>query len=287
MQKNKSVSGEVMMEGRIKEYTWIGSQIDYVDQINVQQLSHVVIGNFGGNSSAGQYKNEDGCLVWTDQNKCWEFAVLLDAHHSAESAELVMNQINANKSHIQDLCNDPSIKGIKDIEHTIVNMFMDGAFLRACRKVKGETACLLVLRKEKYLWWFSVGDCLCYVFHPELAELGQYQVNQRHFYEWIGKVNTFEQSVPCYSSGVRELRKGLDRIFLTTDGLIECPNDPFASPVDIYRMMSKHSNHKGIQKILQTIQHHNVRDSTTIITWEVTVDSAVTRPSDEVDVEQS
>lgn len=283
MQANKSVSRGAMTEDRIREYDWIGSRIDFVDQINVYQHNHVVIGNFGGNSSAGQYKNEDGCIVWTENNKCWEFAVLLDAHHSAESAELVMRQINDNKSNIQDLFREPPIKGVKEIEDIIVKMFTDDDFLRACRNVKGETACLLVLRIGKYLWWFSVGDCICYIFHPELAELGQYQVNQRHFYEWVGKVNTFEQSVPCYSSGVRELRKGLNRIFLTTDGLIECPNDPFATPEDIYRMMSKHANNLGIRKLLQTIQHHNVRDSTTIIAWEIMVDSDVTRPSDEMD----
>ena len=34
-----------------------------------------------------------------------------------------------------------------------------------------------------------------YVFHDELHKLGQYALNQRHFYEWIGNVNTFDLPV--------------------------------------------------------------------------------------------
>lgn len=64
------------------------------------------------------------------------------------------------------------------------------------------------------------------LFHLELANLGQYQVNRRQFYEWIGQANTFDQMVPCYSRGIRELRKGINRVLLTTDGLVECPNEP-------------------------------------------------------------
>ena len=49
------------------------------------------------------------------------------------------------------------------------------------QKIKGETACLLCVRKENYIWWLSIGDCLVYVFHEELHKLGQYALNQRHF----------------------------------------------------------------------------------------------------------
>lgn len=46
------------------EYTWIGSQENFIDEVNVYMISHMVLGRFGGNSTAGQYKNEDGCMVW-------------------------------------------------------------------------------------------------------------------------------------------------------------------------------------------------------------------------------
>ncbi|MEH7382990.1 hypothetical protein V7138_21175 [Bacillus sp. JJ1533] len=46
------------------DYWWVGSQESFVDTISVQKRGKIIIGQFGGNSSAGQSKNEDGCLVW-------------------------------------------------------------------------------------------------------------------------------------------------------------------------------------------------------------------------------
>ncbi|WP_326122802.1 hypothetical protein [Metasolibacillus meyeri] len=92
-------------------------------------------------------------------------------------------------------------------------------------------------------------------------------------------MNTFEQIVSCYSSGIRELRAGANRIFLTTDGLVECPNEPFSSK-EIYLIMKGHTIKKGTEILLQTIKENGVRDSTTIIAWDVQVTTMVTRPSD-------
>lgn len=76
------------MGNPISEYSWIGSSTDFVDKIYINNINRILIGRFGGNSDAGQYKNEDGCLIWTDEKESWEFVVILDAHYSAESAEL-------------------------------------------------------------------------------------------------------------------------------------------------------------------------------------------------------
>ncbi|MFS1515361.1 protein phosphatase 2C domain-containing protein [Bacillus sp. SCS-151] len=269
------------MGNSISEFSWVGSQENFVDLITVNNIKHVSLGRFGGNSLEGQYKNEDGCLIWIDEKANWEFTVILDAHHSAESAELVLEQFSKRKLDIQLILSLPYEQTLKNIEGTIVNLFQEDAFLTACRKVKGETACLIVLRKDKYVWWFSIGDCISYVFHPELANRGQYQINQRQFYEWVGLVNTFDQIVPCYSSGIRELRKGTNCIFLTTDGLIECPNEPFSSPKEIYNVMRRHQIDEGVNKLLQSIKRNSVKDSTTIISWEVNITKEVARPSDE------
>lgn len=118
-----------------------------------------------------------------------------------------------------------------------------------------------------------------YLFHPELAAFGQYQVNQRHFFEWIGQVNTFAQKVPCYSSGTRELRKGWNHLFLTTDGLIECPNAPFSKPSDIFKELSNQQEDINIRSLLLKIQENNVRDSTTIVSWKVNISEEVSIPS--------
>lgn len=269
------------MRNSFKEFTWVGSQDHLVDKINVQRINQVTIGRFGGDSTAGQYKNEDGCLIWVDDKREWEFAILLDAHHSAESAELVIALFTIKRTDILAAFSMPLNQCFKILEQVVLDLFQGEEFLSSCRKIKGETACLIVARRNKYIWWFSVGDCISYIFHPELASLGQYQMNQRQYFEWIGQINTFEQPVPCYSSGTRELRKGTNHIFLTTDGLIECPNDPFSNPKEIYNVFLNSEEEESIKLLLQKIQENHVRDSTTIISWKVDVINNVTRPSNE------
>jgi hypothetical protein len=206
------------MKDILGEFSWVGSQEHFVDQLNVYHINEILIGRFGGNSSAGQYKNEDGCLVWLGQNGAIEFAMILDAHDTAESAELIIEHFNNKKTEIVDALSLPVNQAFKRLEDLVLNLFQGEEFLNACQKVKGEAACLIVARKDKYLWWFSVGDNILCLFHSELSARGQYQINQRHFYEWIGKANTFNQQVPCFSIGTKELRKGVNRLFLTTDG---------------------------------------------------------------------
>ena len=160
-------------------------------------------------------------------------------------------------------------------------MFQSEDFLLACRNVTGETACLIVARKDQYVWWLSVGDCILFLFHQELAALGQYQLNQRQFYEWIGQVNTFEQEVPCYSVGIRELRKGENRLFLTTDGLIECPNGHYTNPNNIYHTFINSNDEKSIRSMLDKIKENGVKDSTTIVSWKVDISKEATKPSNQ------
>ena len=69
----------------------------------------------------------------------------------------------------------------RSIENHILTILQSSSFKEKCKRIKGETACLLCVRKEKYIWWLSIGDCLVYVFHDELHKLGQYALNQRHF----------------------------------------------------------------------------------------------------------
>ncbi|MEO4052534.1 protein phosphatase 2C domain-containing protein [Solibacillus sp. CAU 1738] len=263
-------------------FSWVGSQEHFVDKPSVQQHNNIVVGRFGGNSNVGQYKNEDGCLVWLNEQEDWEFIIILDAHNTAESAEIIIEQFNNEKSPITHLLSLPTTQQtFKKLEEKILNMFQSEEFLAACRNVTGETACLIVVRKDKYVWWFSVGDCVLYLFHPELAALGQYQLNQRQFYEWIGQVNTFEQEVPCYSSGIKELRKGENRLFLTTDGLIECPNDPYSNPKNIYTTVFNSKEDESIMAMLTHIQDNDVRDSTTIVSWKVNISKEPTRASNQ------
>ena len=265
----------------MEKFSWVGSQEDFIDKPDVLQLNHIVVGRHGGNSKAGQNKNEDGCLVWINEKEDWEFTILLDAHHTSESAELIVEEFLNKNNEIKFILSLPTThQTFKRLEEKILQIFQSQQFLSACRNVKGETSCLIVVRKDKYVWWFSVGDCLLYLFHKELVALGQYQLNQRQFFQWIGQVNTFEMEVPCYSVGLFELRKGENRIFLTTDGLIECRNEPYANPNKIYHSFSEKGNDKSIiRSMLNSIKDNHVKDSTTILSWEVNISKEATEPS--------
>ena len=264
-----------------QDFCWIGSQEPFIDQPNILQLNHIVVGRYGGNSNAGQYKNEDGCLVWVNEKEDWEFIILLDAHHTAESAEIIVERFVEESSEIKYLLSLPTNhQTFRRLEEKVLHVFQSQEFLAACRNVNGESACLIVIRKDKYIWWFSVGDCVLYLFHKELAALSQYQLNQRQFYQWIGQVNTFENEVPCYSVGINELRKGENRIFLTTDGLIECPNEPYSNPISIYQSFFEQKNEENvIRSMLKNIMDNHVRDSTTIVSWKLNIIEEATRAS--------
>ncbi|MBO1003563.1 protein phosphatase 2C domain-containing protein [Pseudogracilibacillus auburnensis] len=270
------------MNNPVEDFSWIGSQKDFMDNPEVILLNHIMIGRYGGNTNTGQYKNEDGCLVWLNENEDWEFAIMLDAHNTSESALITLELFENNKAQIKHVLSLPTNRQMfRELEEKILNMFLSDEFLSACRKITGETACLIVARKDKYVWWLSVGDCIVYLFHHELARLGQYQLNQRQFFEWIGDVNTFEQEVPCYSIGIKELRKGENHLFLATDGLIECPNELYSKPSKIFKAFYHSKDNESIQTILKNIQENNVQDNATIVSWKVNISKEASRPSNQ------
>jgi hypothetical protein len=260
-------------------YSWVGSERHFVDEQSTVQIAHLVAGHFGGCSTAGQYKNEDGCLVFLNTLEEWEFTILLDAHNTAESAELIVSTFSNEEVSIRGIMSKPIEDVFKEIENHILGILNDEDFKRSCAAVTGETAALFVVRKGKYIWWLSIGDCLLYVLHPELLALGEVQLNQRSFYEWIGQVNTFDLPVPSYRRGIKELRKGLNQILLTTDGLIECPTEPFILPTVLFQQFNGCTIEKGVQRLLVEIEKQHVRDSTTILTWMVQISETAMNPS--------
>lgn len=263
-------------------FSWFGSEHAYIDQVDILPLGRLVLGRFGGNSAAGQSKNEDGCLIWLEDKEDWEFVMILDAHNSAQSAELVIRQVGKYRTSIASLLSGKVSVGLfGGIETVLLRLFQEDSFKEDCRNVQGETACLIVVRKDKYLYWFSVGDCLFYFLHPELAAFGQYQLNQRQFYEWIGQVNTFEQEVPCYSSGTRELRQGENGILLTTDGLVECPGGIFAELESIWQECKDTDTAASVAGLLSKTQKNHVRDSTTVVFWKVNIEEAASQASNQ------
>ncbi|WP_231689567.1 hypothetical protein [Bacillus sp. FJAT-27245] len=101
------------------EISWVGSEKDFVDEISVEMVGPIVLGWFGGNSSAGQHKNEDGCIVWTDLDNRYEFAVLLDSHSTADSAELVVSEFEKWNKEIQEILRMPMNICFKELEKRI------------------------------------------------------------------------------------------------------------------------------------------------------------------------
>lgn len=252
----------------VRAFQWIGQEEPCIDQIKINVCGEMAVGRYGGNKLAGANKNEDGAMVVKGSG--WEFALIMDGHNSAESVELVMQAISIEWYKLEGILNEPVGTIFQSFEAQILSIFQSRAFLEASRHIQGETACLLCLRKENYLWWFSVGDCVVYLFHDELHKMGQYALNQRQFFEWIGQVNTFSLPVPSYSSGIRELRMGHNRIVLLTDGVLECGERFYETPVHLYTDCCSQPNaSESVKYILQHVHENQGRDSATIICWDV------------------
>ncbi|PSL40139.1 serine/threonine protein phosphatase PrpC [Planomicrobium soli] len=266
----------------VEEFNWIGSERHFVDRPDVRQIGGITVGRFGGNSRVGQYKNEDACLIWTSEKEDWEFVMVLDAHNTAQSAELIVREFDNHKNELyEELAKPLNPAYFRTMEEQVLAIFQNEEFRTACRKLQGETACMITVRKGKFVWWLSIGDCVLYLFHRELSEMGQFQLNQRHFYEWIGQMNTFDRLVPCFSSGTKELREGENQLFVTTDGLLECPGEPYSTPINIAEAFAINSQKKSVQSLLETIQKNGVRDSTTVVSWKVDVSEAATYASNQ------
>ncbi len=250
-------------------FSWLGREHPYLDQPEITEFEGIVIGRYGGCTEAGAAKNEDGALVWRDTRQGWVFAVLLDAHAGSDSAAAVLTLIEELRD---DLLRDlalPVEKALSSLRNHLTEAFRAKAFLNTCRSLEGETACLICVQKGKYLWWFAVGDCVLYLFHPELAALGQYALNQRQFFEWIGRVNTFGGPVPSFTVGTRELRGGPNHIVMLTDGLLEFGHRPFEDPEVLAAVVARHAPlyEEVVRELLENVHEGKGRDSATVICW--------------------
>lgn len=267
-----------------QQFSWIGNEEMCIDQVKIDQCGDVIIGRYGGNKTAGAKKNEDGALVWAHDD--WELAMILDAHYSAESTALLVQTMQNEFSNLKVLLDEPIETVFKSVERHILSIFQSESFQQSCQRIKGETACLICVRKANYLWWLSVGDCLVYLLHDELHKLGQYTLNQRNFYEWIGFINTFSLPVPCYSSGVRELRTGYNRIVMVTDGVLECGEQYYEKTcnlfTDLYADKENRQLTDCVERVLQYVHEQHGRDSATIISWDYINSLPSTYPSDQI-----
>ncbi len=252
-------------------HIWLGANSPHLDQPYVTCCGSIVLGCFGGKTEAGATKNENGAWLLCADNGEWELAMLLDAHATSQSAAFMLQWCESVQPQLEQICRGVSHDGIATLSQFITRTFSSAFFGQAARAVQGETACLIVFRTGPWLYWFSVGDCVAYLLHPDLMRLGQYALNQRQFYEWIGHVNTFDLSVPCFMSGTRELPEGTNTILMVTDGVLECGARPFENPTKLAHYISPMDTDTEVKvqvvSILEQVMRANGRGSAIIVAW--------------------
>jgi hypothetical protein len=255
-------------------HIWHGEDEPHLDSPQVCVTDRVVLGVYGGNTRSGANKNEDAALVLTDADGHWEFSVIVDAHFSAESARLVVDVVEAELSTIRRILDESSLATtFREIEQHLVDRFTSLDVRFRAQQVNGEASCLICARKGWFVWWMSIGDCVAYVLHPRLASHGQFALNQRTFFEWVGFRNTFELPVPCYASGVRALHEGRSVICLVTDGVFEADDNPASCEARIFRTLTAPGSEaatglqRQTQELLNQVHQAGGRDSATVIAW--------------------
>jgi hypothetical protein len=261
----------------VSEIAWAGATDSCIDHPTVRFNGSMTLGTYGGNSSVGANTNEDGALLWSNVDSDWELAVILDGHNSSESVQLLLDNFTYRKSDMIEILNSPTPHAFTRIHEYVVQLLsgIDTA------SVHGESSCLVFVRKERYLWWLNIGDCVLYLLNEEYARLGQYAVNQRSFFEWVGEVNTFHQTVPCYSTGIKPLRAGRNVILAVTDGVLEFEKRPFESPRVLYDTLFRSVNiHQQVKEVLEVVHSSQGADSATIIAWNLMCTTPGQFPSD-------
>lgn len=256
----------------IHAFTWVGGESMHLDDPAITACRQVVIGRYGGNVRAGANKNEDGALVYSAADGSWEFAMIIDAHLTTESAELLLYSIDSERRNIVGILAGPVETAFNQLEHHLLSIFRSVWFREQCKRVKGEASLMFCARKGDYLWWLSIGDCVTYVLDPQLAGMGQFALNQRNFYEWIGHINSFDQPVPTYTRGVTNL-SGNSLVLMVTDGLLEFGNRPYENPMYLYRAFlpafdgQRETLLLAVENALLDVHRGAGRDSATIIAW--------------------
>ena len=258
------------------KFIWTGHQHPHLDVPHIDQCGHVVLGCYGGNSAAGAKKNEDSAFIFTDENAEWTFTAICDAHNSSESALLLIDFFEQQTEAIIANLEKPISEAFIDLESSILKELLSDEFKEKCKTVQGETAVLMCAQKGTFVWWLSIGDNLIYLLHPQLATMGQYALNQRHFYEWIGEVNSLALPIPAYSRGISELRKGINTIVLLTDGVLEFEDSPYVESQVLYDACHSEKpdiliQKQALQNLLQTVHNGMGRDSATVISFSVNV----------------
>jgi serine/threonine protein phosphatase PrpC len=252
----------------MEEFRWSGSDQTYLDEPTTVAVGRVIVGRFGGCTSVGSCKNEDGALTWVGPD--WVFAAVLDAHGGSQSADLVLSLIEEQKARLMSIFGGGHAYDLRRFHDAVLDILTAGSARERLSQVAGETAGLFVFQRDGFLSWVSIGDNGLYLLHPQLARLGQYTLSVRSFFEWTGQRDSLSLAVPCYSSGVRELRQGDQVIALATDGILEFGQRPYEAP-DAFStaLLASTDLEDSLKHMLVEAHNSAARDSATVITWRV------------------
>jgi len=231
---------------------WNGSKSNDIDRIIIEKVDHVTSGRYGGSSQSGAYKNEDGYIILKEDT--YVFSVLFDAHTSNDSVLLVSQVLTSHMDEIKAICSSDQNE-FSSLQSKILDLLMSPDMTNHAKTLKGETAILFCLQKDDYLWWLSIGDNSLYLYHEEYKALGQYRLNQRVFYQWFGKANSLGLKRPCYSSGSIQLRLGLNKIVMLTDGVLEIDQRPFEDNEYLYKAF-ENNNEVALENILGQVSRY-------------------------------
>jgi hypothetical protein len=246
---------------------WSGTHDPYLTGPVVEQVDHVSVARHGGNSGRGAHKNEDGAYLLIGDD--WVFAVILDAHNTGESTEVVLALLSEWQERVVAICEQRRQTDFRQMEATIAELLLTQSSIDRLGVVRGETAFLVCFQRGAHLMWLSVGDNSLYVIHPELSRLGQHNLSVRNYFEWIGERSSLTD-VPCYSSGVRQLRSGISTIVLTTDGILEFGERPYEDAGAFSAAAVASSPLKvAITEMLTKAHDGGATDSTTLLAWQV------------------
>lgn len=256
----------------VHTFKWTGDEKAYLNEIHVETLGPLSIGLYGGNTEAGANKNENAVLAWCDPQGTWEFVMIFDTQSTIERAKFIIDIICKRKEKILQLFTYPSHLVFHHTHMYLLSLFTDEKFIEESEQIQGQTACLICLRKGKFLYWLSVGECFVYLFHPRLLQYNQGRLNKRQCYERIGRRNIFAEETPCFTSGVRELQEETNHIVMVTDSIVECSEQILEDDHLLYQSLYMEDN-LNIKHGLEKINFWEKAKSFTIIGWSVDIDN--------------
>lgn len=257
---------------------WNGNIAKYIDTIVIKDFNHVTTGCFGGSSLKGAHKNEDGYILLTPSEDS-TLAILFDAHTTNESLLYMTERIEACKEELHAYCLKEHQEAFPLLQSFFADLLNDKKLMDDCESLNGETAMLVCFQKDSFLWWLSIGDNSLYVYHKEFNELGQYRINPRIFYQWVGNQNSLGLPLPCFSSGAIELRPGNNRILMLTDGVLEIEGRPFEDDAYLADIFANTPKDQAIKQVLKTVKDKEGLDNATILAWDAKGHRQALRPS--------